>query len=512
MDQLYGHCFNGVDYSTPPHELPITALADASNVVPTEAGLPTGRGGSVKYNSTSLASRVTSFHEFKSGSTRNQLVSYSTKVGSYNSTTGDFVDKITGLTSDKMFQWVNFRGKAIGVNEGSDAPQYWTDDSNNGDLAGSPPKGNSIATWQNRVWLGGDSTNVALLTGSALNDATDYSTDVGEATGYVSQTIGDSKVKITAVFPYFDMLIVGKLNSLYKLTGAPATDGSTLQIDPLYSKIGDSVGFTSPWAITQVGNEVLFQDGYDIKRLSGIQEYGDIETISVIPHFRDYLKSVVDKDYLQYTQFFHYKQKKQIWVSIPTGAATHYVFILDYKFKSMTGRYGFYPLGNLTVNCFGGVEDGEVTDIYYGDESGYVHQLDTASDDDNGSAIDRYFVQMVSGNDIANKIITRHQYRKQFQASETFIQPTESVLAMTPYYALDLMDGAQVRTSDNYTSLGAQTVTGWNGTGVNHNRIRMFGINGRTLALKWRHNTLAQNFIFQPSVLKYDIKSKTTIA
>jgi len=506
----YGHCFLGVDYSTPPHELPETALADASNVVPTASGLPTGRGGSVKLNSTTLSARITSFHEFKSGaSTRDSICSYSTKIAVYNSGTGEFVDKITGLTSDKMTQWVNFAGKAICVNEGSDVPQYWTDDSNKGNLGGSPPSGLTIAEWSNRLWFGGDSTNVALLTGSDLNDPATY-TGTGGATDAVSQTIGDSKDTITGLFGFFDMLLVGKKNNIYKVTGAPATDATTLRIEPLYSKSVDNVGFTSPWAIVQVGNDVIFQDGFDIKRLSGIQEYGDVEYISIIPHFRDFLKDTVDQDYLQYTQYFHYKQKQQIWISIPTGASTHYVFALDYRFKEQTGRYAFYPMGGLTINCFGGVENGEVVDMYYGDETGFVHQLDTGNDD-NGSAITRYFVNMVSGNSPKHEVFGRHEYRKHFINSETFAVSEQSSLSMTPSYALDLMDDAQVRTSGNYTSLDAETITGWDGTGVKQKRIPFFGLSGNTLALKWEQAAVNQNFTFYPSGISYVFKSKNRI-
>ena len=504
----YGHCFLGVDYSVPPHELSDIALADARNIVPNNSGLPTGRSGSTKLNSTSLGSRVTSFFEFKSGSTVKQIATYSTKMGVYSSGTGDFVDTITGLTSNKMFQWANFAGKVIGVNEGNDAPQYY-DGTLSGDLAGSPPKGRTVTEWSNRLWFGGDSTNVALLTGSDVNDPTTY-TAGGAATAAVSQTIGDSKDPITGIFGFFDMLLVGKSNNLYKVTGSPATDATSLSIEPIYSKSTDNIGFTSPWAITQVGNDVIFLDGYDIKRLSGIQEFGDVEHVSVAPHFRDYLEGIVDKDYLQYAQFFHYKKQQQIWCSIPTGSGTHFVFVLDYKFKEKTGRYGFYPMYNLAVNCFGGVEDGEVTNIYFGDETGFVSQLDTGNDD-NGSAIDRYFVTMTSGNDIENGVIDRHEYRKQFQNSETFILPTEATLTMTPYYAVSLMNDAQVRTSANYTSLGAETVSGWSGTGVKHKRNRFFGLSGSTLALKWSHATIAQNFVFYPSQIHFDFKSRNAV-
>jgi len=507
MEYTYGHCYFGVDYSLPPHEFSPAVLADASNIIVNAAGLPTGRKGSAKYNGTSLGSRITSFHEFRSGTTRNQLCSYSTKIAVYNSTTGEFVDKITGLTSDKMYQWVNFAGKAIGVNEGNDAPQYWTDDDNMGDLAGSPPTGLTVAEWSNRLWFGGDATNVALLTGSNLNDPTTYGTG-GGATERVSQTVGDSKDRITGLFGFFSMLLVGKKNNIYKVTGSPATNATSIAIEPLYSKSDDNVGFTSPWAITQVGNDVIFQDGFDIKRLSGIQEYGDVEHASIIPHFRGYLESIADKDYLQYTQFFHYKKEQQIWVSIPTGASTHFVFVLDYRFKNETKRYAFYPMGNLTINTFGGIEDGEVTNMYYGDRTGYVHQLDVG-DNDNGSAIDRYFVNLVSGN--TEETLNQHVYRKQFMNTEAFIKSQESALSMTPYYATDLMDDAQVRTSGNYTALDTETVTGWDGTGVLHKRVPFLGLSANTLALKWRHNTVSQNFTFYPSTVTYRKKKKNLI-
>lgn len=506
MNTTYGKCILGVDYSIPPHELPDEALADSQNIVPDSAGHPVGRKGSVKLNATSLASKITSFHEFRSGSSTDKIASYSTKVGVYSSATGEFVDKITGLTSGKMFQWVNFRGKAIGVNEGADNPQYWTDDSNKGDLGGTPPKGNTIAEWANRIWIGGDSTNVALLTGSKLNESDDFS-GAGTATGGVSQTVGDSKDPITGLVGFFDILLVGKRNAIYKVSGAPPTDGTSLSIKPLYSKSADSVGFTSQWAITQIGNDILFLDGFDIKRLSGIQEFGDIETASVIPHFKDYLASIADKDRLQYTQFFHYKKEQQVWISIPTSSTTYYVFCLSYKFKQITGRYAFYPMGGLVVSCFGGVLDGETTDIFYGDRTGYVYQLDEG-ENDNGSAIDRWFTKVFAGNN--EHVKNGHTYRKQFQSIENFIVPTESVLTMIPYYAIDLMDNAQVR-DGTYTALASETVTDWEGTGTNHKKIRLFGLSGKSLAFKWRHNTVAQNFAFYQGDVSFDVKSKVDI-
>jgi len=284
----YGHCELGVDYSVPPHEQPSNMLADAKNIVPNRKGLPTGRGGQVKYNNTSLASRITSFHEFRNGANRNQLVTYSTKMGSYSSATGEFVEKITGLTDNLMFKWTNFGGLAIGVN-GIDAPQSW-DGTTGQDLAGSPPIGLTVAQWSNRLWFGGDSTDVAVLSGSRLNNPILY-TDAGTPTGAVAQTVGDAKEPITGLFGFFDWLLVGKQNSIYRISGDPPTDAESIVIDPLYSRAreNDNVGFTSQWAITQVGNDIIFLDGFDIRSLTGIQEFGDVKYNSIIPHFRDYL-------------------------------------------------------------------------------------------------------------------------------------------------------------------------------------------------------------------------------
>ena len=211
-----------------------------------------------------------------------------------------------------------------------------------------------------------------------------------------------------------------------------------------------------------MGNDVIFLDGFDIKRISGIEQYGDVEYTSIIPHFRDYLQSVADKDYLQYTQFFHYKKEQQVWVSIPTGATTHYCFILDYRFLRETGRWSVFPLSGLSINCFGGVEDGEVVDIHYGDETGYAHKLDDGFDD-GGSAVEKFATFIISGTSPESPNL--HINRKQFLHSESFVKPETAALTMTPYYALDLEDSAQVRTSGNYTALTEETVSGWDGTG-----------------------------------------------
>ncbi len=506
----YGYAQLGVDYSVPPHEQPVGMLSDAKNIVVNASGLITGRSGQVKMNSTSVANRITSVFEHRDGAaTRNQLASYGTVISLYNSATGEFVEKNTGLTSNKMMQWANFGGYAISVNEGSDAPQYFLSTSSSGALSAlgdTPPVGKTVADWNNRLWFGGDASNPAQLTGSKLNDLTDWT--AAGSTGYVSEAVGDSGDPITGIFGFYEWLLVGKKNNLYKVYFSTPRDASTTVIDPIFSKTTDNIGFTSPWAIAQVGKDVLFLDGFDIKSIRGVDAFGDVESSSVIPHFRDYLRDVADVDYIQYTHFFHYKKIKQIWVSIPTGASTHYVFVLDYQFIEQTGRYSLFPMGEIVASCFGAVENGSADDIYYGDETGYVRQLD-AGDNDDGSAIERYAVQTMSGN--REGVMTFHERRSQYNHIEAFIRATASALTMTPSYATDLMDDEQVRDSSNYTALSSELVSGWSGDGVKAKRIRLFGINGRTFSLKWTHDKVAENFISYPSNVNFTPKTITQI-
>uniref|UniRef100_A0A6H1Z7E0 Tail protein n=1 Tax=viral metagenome TaxID=1070528 RepID=A0A6H1Z7E0_9ZZZZ len=505
----YGIGNLGVDYSIPPQALPPGALANASNMVITDSGLLTGRNGYLKLNNGAVdpgGSRMTSLFEYRSGTTVKTLCSYGTDLAYYDATTNAFIDYVTTLTSDKMCQWVNFGGKAISVNEGSDHPQYF-DGTTGGDLAGTPPHGKTICDWSSRVWLGGDSTDVALLTGCYISDPTDWTTTTASI-GIVEQFVGDPKDPITGIFGFFDWLLVGKKNILYKLSGDPPTNSSNLSIYPVYDRKGDSAGFTSPWAITQVGNDVIFLDGFDIKRLSGIQEFGDVESASVIPHFREYLRDIADKDYIQYTKFYHYKNKQQIWVSIPTSATTHYVFVIEYRFYRETGRYAVFPMSGLNITDLTGIANGSVDDLYGAFQDGIARHLDVDDcNDDAGVAIPRHFTQVIAG---MGKGEGATEHRKQFHKLNTYVKPSISTLTMTPSYAVDLMDAEQIR-DETFTDLSAETASGWPGTGVKRKDIRLFGISGKSMALKWSHEKIGENFIMQPSSVEYEIKQKIEI-
>ena len=500
----FGNVLGGVNYSSPPGEMPTLKgvsyyLTDGQNIVPTLNGYGTKRGGSSKYNSSAYGSVVTTFHEFiNSSGTAVHLCSQGTVIGKYSA--GDFSNHITGLTSGLYGQWLDYGAYAIYAN-GTDKPQK-TDGTTGNDLT-SDESGLTAATclaeWGERVWT----AQGAKLIGSALRAPTDFSTATTDI-GWWEGTVGSDTLDITALAPFFDMLLIGKLNQIYTLAGAPETASSTFRLQPLRTKEKDSIGFTAKNAITQVGNDLLFLDGFSIKRLSGVTQYGDVESSDILFNIKDYFKSSdgadLDTDYLQNAHFFHYKHKEQIWCSIPTGASTRFWMIIDYSNPDLRRAiglppYSFFPMSGLTPISFGGVTDGSKTDIYAGCQDGFVRKLDTGTND-TSTAVDAHAVWSVG-------------------FPERYVQPGnvnlniwyDTACTITPSYALGLQDWADAIDSDNYTAMSAEDLTDstWQTVGgVAQKRIDEFYANtGRSFALKLRHNTASQTFEMRASTLKY---------
>ena len=501
-EKAFGNILGGVNYTIPPNELLPYFLADASTAVPTLNGYGTKRGGSSKFNSTAYGTLITSLQELIVSGTSYKFASQGTVIG--KATTGNFTNHITGLTTGLYGQWVNYGDYAIYCN-GTDKVQR-TDGTTGTDLTtdlAGVPGGQCLAEWGERVWVGGYTGNVARLTGSALRAPTDFST-TGSA-GFWQGYIGNKNQPIIGLFPFFDILLIGKLNQIYSLTGAPETDSDTFRLIPLQTKDKDSLGFTSKTAISQVGNDLIFLDGMNIKALSGVQQYGDVESVSIIGNIKDYFRYTVDTDYLQNSHFFHYKHKEQIWCSIPTGASTRYWFIIDYSNREMRAqvglpKYSFFPMGGLTPICFGGVENGSQVDVYAGCEDGYVRKLDTGTND-TSTAIDAHMTWgwgEVGRNIQPNSVTMNLKY--------------DTALTVTPSYAVGLQDWQSAVAAGNYTALSAEDVTGsdWRTKGnVAYKKLSSFMYNtGMGFLFKLRHNTASQNFEMRNSVFRYTRKYK----
>lgn len=505
-ETIFGNCLGGINYTIPPYALPQYFLADAQNILPILTGYAAQRNGSSIINSgEGYGTLITSFQELIVNGTSNKFAAQGTVIGKFSSGTSKFVNHITGLTNGLYGQWINYGDYAIYAN-GIDNVKK-TDGTTGSDLTAhlsGLTGGNCLNEWGERVWVSIGGT----LYGSALRAPTDFNTTTTDS-GYWSGTIGSNNQDITGLVSFFDMQLIGKLNQIWQLTGAPETASSTFRLTPLQTKDKDSLGFTSKNAIVQVGNDLLFLDGYTIKALSGVQAYGDVESVSIVGNIRDFLMDSsgagIDKDYLQYSDFFHYKKKEQVYCSIPTSSTTRYWFVIDYSNQEMRKaiglpKYSFFPLTGLHPTCFGGVENGSVMDIYAGCNDGFVRKLDTGYDDES-TAVTSY-ATWCYGNATRN------------------VQPVSILLSvrgvsgmeMTPYYAMGLQDWQQVRTSGNYTALATEYL-GTESWRVNNNtgykKINSFYMNtDKTFCFKLYHSKAGEGFEMRDSTFAFRLKQR----
>lgn len=501
---IFGGILGGVNYAFPPNSLPPGFVADCQNVLPVLTGYASPRGGSSLLNSTAFGTNITSFHELVVSGTSYKFVAEGTRIGRFATST--FGNHITGLTSGAYGQWLNYGTYAIYAN-GADNVKKTNGTAGSDlttDLSGIPA-GNCLAEWGERVW-----TSIgATLYGSALRAPTDFSTTTTDI-GFWEGTIGSTHQAITGLSPFFDVMLIGKLNQLWQLSGAPETASSTFRLIPIHTRGDkDSVGFTSKTAITQVGNDLVFLDGFTIKALSGIQAYGDVESVNLLGNIKDFMTdadgAALDKDYLKYSHFFHYKHKEQIWCSIPTGQYTRYWFVIDYsnqELKKNLGlpKYSFFPMSGITPICFGGVEDGSRVNIYAGCSDGFVRRLDYGSSD-GLAAIDSH-VTWVWGDKTKD------------------IQPVDIELSIrkgspctiTPYYAFGIQEWQEVRDSSNFTAMTAENVgddTWLVKHGVNHKILSAFcEQSGQSFAFKIRNNTISQVYEIRDSALHYRLQRR----
>ena len=499
----FGNILGGVNYSVPPNELPQYYLADAQNIVPTLNGYAKARNGSSVLNGAPFGAIITSFHELIRESVSYKYAVSGKVVGYLDG--NFFVTAVSGLTDGAYGQWLNYGDYAIYVN-GVDRPQKLiglTGDDLTSDadgLAGA----SCIAEWGERVWVAVG----AKLYGSALRAPTDFSTNIVDI-GYWECYVGNKNEPITGLFTFFDMLLIGKKNQLYMMVGAPETKSSTFRLQPIQTQDKDSIGFTAKNAITQVGNDAIFLDGFDVKRFSGIAQYGDIESTSIIANIKDYFKSSggagLDKDYLQYAHFFHYKHGQQVWCSIPTGATSRYWFVIDYgnteirRFLQLP-MFSFYPMAGLTPICFGGVVNGSMVDIYAGCIDGYVRKLDSGIDDSN-SAVDAY---VAWGFGLPSKKIQPVGIGLNVKFSGS--------CSLQPSYAMGLQDWSEVIDDSNYTNMAVQDLTdaSWRGNGeVVYKKMASFLSNtDRSFVFKIRHNTAGEVFELRKSYFQFRGKQR----
>lgn len=328
----------GINTSIPPEHIAKDEAVEIVNLEYDKDDYLVTRSGTLYFHSLQPAltypERFTSMHYYENDN-GDVAVLYTTGDQIFvSNNTGTVVNDRTGalvLPSDNFWQWVNYGGLAIGVNQATagDNPVKYNGAGNAAALAGSPPRGKYIEVWNDRVWIAGTGTNSSVIFGSKLGnpeDWTDTTLDIGAVTLDVGKNDGD---KITGLISFRNSLFIFKRNSIYVLssTSSPATASSRYRIDQ-YTK---NLGCVAPNSIKPVLDDVLFLSDSGVASLSAASLVGDLQT------------SLLSRKIFELTTFLRTTQDisaivipevNQYWLMLPDYAnpkGVSEVWVMDYQ-------------------------------------------------------------------------------------------------------------------------------------------------------------------------------------
>ena len=153
----------------------------------------------------------------------------------------------------------------IPANNGTTAPKYY-DGTTFDNLAGSPPAGQYVGTWKDRLVLGGSSANPNRSWFSALDDATTWDT----TNGWVN-TIGE--VRGYAALP--NALLIFGPDATVRVRGSIPPPGSDFIIDdPIFN-----LGCEWPNSIAVLGTSALFANQQGVWITNGTSMPQDLTAI-----------------------------------------------------------------------------------------------------------------------------------------------------------------------------------------------------------------------------------------
>lgn len=206
------------------------------------------------------------------------------------------------------------------------------------------------ATYPHRIWTPRPGSHVNFDNGTSLVDSFDVS-------------VGDGERLIFAKPISKDLMILYKEGSVHRLSGSTPF-GSTSDAFRI-EEISREVGCKSPRSIVQVGTDHLFIGNNGIKRLSLVQDYGDVSQADItefIPdEVADWNTNVINEAFATFV-----KPEKQVWFHIATGSSSQNNKV--YVFDMLTGAV--FPRDGITA-----ASGGMIGDTYYtGSYDGQIHQ------------------------------------------------------------------------------------------------------------------------------------------
>jgi len=358
-------------------------LQRARNVHFYERGSLTKRNGYIKRITSAISGtpKITGLHQLVNrDGTKNFVIAtnalYTGDQGDASVTAiGGSLTFTPGTNGENFNSMITFNDQVIGTN-GVENPWAWAGSGNAADLGGSPPIAPIIETYQNFVFLAGNSTAPYRLYFSNDGDETTW-------TGTDFIDIGDLTSPITGLAVLFGALVIFTRKGLYTLRGY---DRDTFQVD----EVTISTGCTSYKSIVKVDNNLVFWSDRGPYSFDGINVHYLGRNIQVF--IEDINYSRIDK-----IVGHLYKAKNQVWWSISTGSNEQHnkVVCMTYdptKSESNAGieesGVAFSEYTGMAFNCFATeTSTTELDRLYAGGYSGLIYQQDEGTNDD-GSAID----------------------------------------------------------------------------------------------------------------------------
>ena len=278
-----------------------------------------------------------------------------------------------GSEGQNFMSFITFNNKAIGTNG---IEQIWQFDGAIASiLAGAPPIAPIIETFQNFIFLGGNSTYPYRLYFCNDGDETTWT-----ATDYID--IGDLTTPITGLAVLFGKLFIFTRRGMYELTGY---DRDTFSV----SVVTLSTGCVTHKSIVKVDNNLVFWSDRGVYSFDGIS----------VHYLGTNIESTVSGFNYNRTQFINaelYKARNQVWFAVSTGSNTinNEVICMTYD-PTQAENAGiskdnvvFAVYTGMAFNCFGLERSSSQLDrLYAGGYDGLIYKQDQGTND-NGNAID----------------------------------------------------------------------------------------------------------------------------
>lgn len=378
----------GLQEKTSPLVIDATELQIARNVHYFERGSLTKRNGYDKRFTTDITGTpiITGLHEYiqRDGTSffiiaTNRLYSGDQDDGSPTSIAGGLTFTV-GSEGQNFNSMITFNNKVIGT-DGVKSVWSWDGSGNAGDLGGSPPIAEIIATYQNFVFLAGNDTYPYRLYFSNDGDETTWT-----STDFIP--IGDLTSPITGLAVLFGKLYIFTRTALYELRGF---DRDTFAVE----EVTLSTGCVSNKSIVKIDNNLVFWSDRGPYSFDGINVHYLGENIE--------RTTTPDLNYNRLGQIVGelYKAKNQVWWATSSGSNTNNNQVICMTYDPTASEAAGIKKDNVSFAIYTGMafnafalerSTTELDRLYAGNYAGRILRQDEGDDDD-GSGID-FFVRL----------------------------------------------------------------------------------------------------------------------